>query len=201
MDRKIRGKQIGFSMGAVALLALLVAGGCKWGSPNYTLDVVMEAGITGTPEAGRHTYTELTTVPLNYTPADPLETVEVLLNGTIRQAGTGSLTMFGDGYTLKVSLADVRGAYKVTLKYANATVTAPAPFIVTLTGPNRLSGPFTDDRPNGFHGTWTANTGLLTLAYWDWDFYVLSVGVLDLGFNTGTFTGGGQSGTWTSVKQ
>jgi len=199
MRREIKGKRIGFPVGAVALLGLLVSGSCKFGSPSYTLDVVIEAGITGTPEAGKHTYTELTTVTLNYTAVDIVETVEVLLNGTIRISGTGSVIMYGDGYTLNVSLVDVRGAYKVTMTNANASVPAPDPFIITLTGPNRLSGPFTDER--GFHGTWTANSGTLILAYWDWDFYILSMGVLDLGSSAGTFTGAGQSGTWTAVKQ
>lgn len=199
MNREIRGKRSGFSFGAVALLAILVSGSCKFGSPSYTLDVVIEAGVTGTPEAGKHSFQELTTVSLSYTPVDPLETVEVILNSTLRFPGTGSFIMYGDGYNLKAGLIDVRRAYKVTLVYTDTSVTAPAPFIVTLTGANRLSGAFTDDR--GFHGTWTANTNALVLAYWDWDFYILSMTVFNLGYSTGTFTGGAQSGTWSAVKQ
>lgn len=199
MNREIRGKRSGFPFGAVALLALLLSGSCKFGSPSYTLDVVIEAGITGTPPAGRHTFDELTTVTLSYTPVDPLETVEVVLNGTLRFEGTGSFIMYGNGYNLKASLIDVRGAYKVTLAYADTSVTPPAPFIVTLAGANRLSGAFTDDR--GFHGTWTANANALVLAYWDWDFYILSMTVFNLGHSTGTFTGGGKSGSWAAVKQ
>ena len=199
MNREARGTRTGFPIGAVALLAILVSGSCKFSSPNYTLDVVIEAGVTGTPEAGKHSFQELTTVTLSYTPVDPLETVEVILNNTLRFQGTGSFIMYGDGYNLKAGLVDVRGAYKVTLVYTDTSVTAPAPFIITLTGANRLSGAFTDDR--AFHGTWTANAGSLTLAYWDWDFYILSRTVFDLGFSNGTFTGGGQSGTWSAVKQ
>ncbi|MGZ4886515.1 MAG: hypothetical protein ACXV5O_02295 [Candidatus Aminicenantales bacterium] len=181
------------------MVALLVSGSCKFGSPSYSLDVVIEAGITGTPAAGKHTFQELTTVSLNYVPVDPLETVEVVLNGTLRFEGTGSFIMYGDGYNLKASLMDVRGAYKVTLSYTDPSVTAPAPFIITLTGANRLSGAFTDDRL--LHGTWTANANLLTLAYWDWDFYILSASVFNFGTSAGTFTGGGYIGTWTAVKQ
>jgi len=199
MNREIKGKRSGFPFGAAALLALLVSGSCKFGSPSYTLDVVIGAGVTGTPAAGKHAYQELTTVSLSYTPVDPLETVEVVLNSTLRYEGTGSFIIYGDGYTLKAGLIDVRGAYKVALAYANTSVTAPAPFIVTLTGANRLSGAFTDER--GYHGTWTANANSLTLAYWDWDFYVLSMSVFNLGYSTGTFTGGGESGTWSAVRQ
>lgn len=202
MNREIRGKRSGFPVGAVALLALLVSGSCKLGSPDYTLDVVIEAGVTGTPEAGKHTYKELTTVTLNYTAVDPLETVEVILNGKLRYQGTGSsLIMYGDGYELKASLVDVRGSYKVTLVYTDTSITAPDPFIITLTGASRLSGAFTDERGSGYHGTWTANSNALILAYWDWDFYVLSMTVFNLGYSSGTFTGAGQSGTWTAVKQ
>lgn len=201
MNRDIRGKRRGIPFGAVALLALLAAGSCKFGSPNYALDVVIETGVTGTPAAGKHTFPELTSVVLSYTPVDPLETVEAILNGTLRFEGTGNFYMYGDGYNLKVGLLDVRGAYKVTLVYTDPTVTAPAPFIVTLTGANRLSGPFTDDRPGGFQGTWTANSGVLTLAYWNWDFYILSIPAFNFGYGSGAFTGGGYSGTWSAVKQ
>jgi len=200
MNRVIRGKRSGFPFGAVALLALLLSGSCKFGSPSYTLDVVIEDGVTGTPAAGKHTFQELTTVTLSYTPVDTLETVEVILNnGAMRFQGTGAFVMYGDGYNLKARLIDIRGAYKVTLAYTNTSVTAPAPFIVTLTGANRLSGAFTDER--GYHGTWTANANALTLAYWDWDFYMLSMTVFNFGYSTGTFTGGGQTGTWSAVKQ
>jgi hypothetical protein len=199
MNREIRGKRSGFPVGAVALLALLVSGSCKMGSPDYTLDVVIEAGVTGTPEAGKHTYKELTTVTLNYTAVNSLETVEVILNGKFRFQGTGSVIMYGDGYELKARLVDVRGSYKATLVYTDTSVTAPDPFIITITGPDRLSGTFTDAR--GHHGTWTANSNSLTLAYWDWDFYVLYVTAFNLGYSSGTFTGGGQTGTWTAVKQ
>lgn len=201
MNREIRGKRSGFPFGAVALLALLAAGSCKFGSPSYSLDVVIETGVAGSPAAGKHTFQELTTVSLSYIPVDPLETVEVILNGTLRFEGTGSFIMYGDGYNLKVGLLDVRGAYKVTLTYTNPSVPALAPFIITLTGPNRLSGPFTDDRPDGFQGTWTSNADTLSLAYWNWDFYVLSITAFNFGYGTGTFTGNGYTGSWTAVKQ
>jgi hypothetical protein len=199
MNRESRGKRSGFSIGAVALLALLVSGGCKWGTPDYTLNVVLETGVTGTPEAGKHAYKELTTVSLNYTAVNTLETVEVFLNGTIRNTGTGSIIMYGDSYELKVDVIDIRASYKIALTYTDTTITAPDPFIITLSGSDRLSGTFIDER--GYHGTWTASSNVLLLSYWDWNFYVLAGTVYNLGYSSGTFTGGGQSGTWTAVKQ
>ncbi|MGA2361546.1 MAG: hypothetical protein ABSG73_03710 [Candidatus Aminicenantales bacterium] len=199
MNRESRGKRSGFPIGAVVLLALLVSGSCKWGTPDYTLNVVLEAGVTGTPEAGKHAYKELTTVTLNYTAVNTLETVEVFLNGTIRNTGTGSVIMYGDGYELKANVIDIRASYKIALTYTDTTITAPDPFIITLTGPDRLSGTFTDER--GYHGTWTASSNALLLSYWDWNFYVLAGTVYNMGYSSGSFTGGGQSGTWTAVKQ
>ena len=134
MNREIRGNRSGFPVGAVALLALLVSGSCKWGTPDYTLNVVIDSGITGTPAAGKSTYKDLTTVTMSYTPADPLETVQVILNGALRYQGNGSFIMYGDNYNLKVSLIDVRGSYKTTLAYTDTTITAPDPFIITLIG-------------------------------------------------------------------
>jgi hypothetical protein len=199
MNRESRGKRGGFPVGAVALLALLLSGSCKWGSPDYTLNVVLEEGVTGTPEAGKHVYKELTTVTLNYTAVNTLETVEVFLNSTIRKTGASSLVMYGDGYELKASVIDIRASYKITMANANTTTAAPDPFIITLSGPDRLSGTFTDER--GFHGTWTGSSDALILAYWDWDFYVLAGTVFNMGYSAGSFTGGGQSGTWIAVKQ
>jgi len=199
MNREMRGKRSGFPAGAVAVLALLVSGSCKWGTPNYTLNVVLGPGVTGTPEAGKHVYKELTTITLNYTSVNTLETVEAFLNTTVRKAGNGSFVLYADGYQLTADVIDVRASYKVTMAFTDTTITAPDPFIITLTGPDRLAGTFTDER--GYHGTWTGSSNNLVLAYWDWSFYVLSVTVFNMGYSTGTFTGGGQSGTWTAVRQ
>jgi hypothetical protein len=64
---------------------------------------------------------------------------------------------------------------------------------------DQLAQFFTDAR--GYHGTWTAKSNSLILAYWDWDFYVLTATVFNLGYSSGSFTGAAQGGTWTAVKQ
>lgn len=199
MNREMRRKRRGFPVGAAVVVALLVSGSCKWGTPDYTLTVTLGPGIVGTPAAGKHVYKEMTTVVLNYSSSNTLETVEAFLNTTIREPGTGSFVMYADGYQLTADVIDVRTSYKVTMAYTDTTITAPDPFIITLTGPDRLSGTFTDTR--GYHGTWTGSSNNLVLAYWDWSFYVLSVTVFNMGHSAGTFNGGGQSGVWTAIKQ
>jgi hypothetical protein len=184
---------------ALPLAVLLATGSCKWGVPDYTLTVTLENGVTGTPEAGQHAYKELTTITLNYTPVNPLNTVEVFINGTIRKAGLSTVIMYGDGYTLTARLVDFRGSYKVTMSYTDTSVTAPDPFVITITGADLLSGTFTDER--GYHGTWAAAADTLTLAYWDWDFYVLSTTPFNMGYSSGIFSGGGLTGSWMAVKQ
>jgi hypothetical protein len=199
MNRERHGKRGGFPVIAFVLLAFLAAASCKWGVPSYTLNVTLAEGVKGTPGAGKHVYKELTTVTLSYSPENSVESVECWLNGDTRKAPDGSVVLYGDGYELTANLIDVRGSYEITLSYTDASMTAPDPFIITLTGSDRLAGTFTDAR--GYHGTWTALAGTLTLAYWDWGLYLLAADVYDFGYSSGTFTGLGLSGTWTSEKQ
>lgn len=197
-DRKRAGWPV-FLWGAASLAILLLAASCDWGVPDYHLTVWLDPGISGTPEAGTYLYKELTQVEFDYRPENPLHTIEVFLNDKNRISSPGTITMYGDGYRLKAKLIDIRGVWKVTLTYSDASVTAPDPFLLTITGPDLVSGTFTDER--GYHGMWTAASDVLTLAYWDWKFYVLGGTVYGLGEDPGTFTGDGLSGTWTAEKQ
>jgi len=181
------------------LVVLLLAGSCKWGVPVYTLTVSVGEGITGTPESGQYAYEELTTIEVEYTPVNPLHSVEVFLNGTTRRPASTSFGIYRDGYTLTSRLVDIRGSYKVTLTFSDEAIQSPDPFIITVSGADLVSGTFTDNR--GYNGTWWTTATALTLAYWDWEFYVLRTTAFDLGYNAGTFTGGGLSGTWTAEKQ
>ncbi len=200
MNRERHGKRGVLPVGAFVLLAFLATASCKWGVPSYTLNVSLPESVTGTPEAGEHVYKELTTITLNYSASTeyPFESVECWLNGDTRKSPEGSFVLYGDGYTLTANLIDIRGSYEVTLTYADGSVTAPDPFIITLTGNDRLSGTFTDAR--GYHGTWTALSGTVTLSYWDWGFYLMTADVYDMGYSSGDFTGEGFSGTWLAEK-
>jgi hypothetical protein len=199
MDVQTRGRGTAWRAGALALLALLLSVSCNMGVPNYSLTVTQGLGVTGTPPTGQYSYKELTQVYFNFSGANTLDTVEAFLNDTIRYAGQGAFIIYRDGYTLKANIIDVRGAYKIAMSYTDGSVTPPDPFIITLVGADRFSGAFTDDR--GYHGTWTAQSDVLQLAYWDWDFYVLTSSVYDFGHSAGAFAGGGYTGTFAALKQ
>jgi len=182
-----------FAAGAAVLLSLVAAGGCGWGVPDYSLTVIIEEGVTGSPEVGRYIYKELTSVGFNYAPVNPLHTVEVLLNDTIRSAASGSLMMYGDGYVLKARLVDIRGSWTVSIVNADATTGS---FVMTIDGPGLVAGTFSDDQ--GRHGTWLATAALLTFTYTDWLDYVFSGTAYDM---SGTFTGESKAGTWSAAKK
>ncbi|HYA48248.1 MAG TPA: hypothetical protein VEG35_01000 [Burkholderiales bacterium] len=184
--------------GAVALL--LIAGGtsCKFTSPSYTLTVIVPDTITGSPASGQYTYKELTAVSFSYTAVDPLYSVEVYLNGKLRYSSSGSIYLYGDGYTLKPDIIDDRGNWTITMTDTSATV-ATYIFTVTLSGSDVLSGTFTDSR--GYHGTWTGSSGTLLLTYTDWYDFVLTGTVYGLGAGTaGSYVGNSTTGTWVAKK-
>ncbi|OGD12652.1 MAG: hypothetical protein A2Y86_07610 [Candidatus Aminicenantes bacterium RBG_13_62_12] len=185
-----------FAGGAAALVVLLTAGSCRFGIPDYSLTVVIEDGVTGTPEAGRYVHQELTTVEYSYVVLDPAHTVEVVINGVARTIGYGSIVMYGDGYELKARLVDLRGTWKMTLTYDDASISSPGEFTLTLEGADLTSGTFTDSR--GASGVWSAYSGYLTLTYNDWFDYVLTGTVF---YMQGTFSGEELTGTWTATRQ
>ena len=179
------------------LAALVWLSGCGV-APDFVLNVSLGEGVTGTPEAGRHVYKEFTAVTFDYKPQNAPETVEVLLNNRIRSEGSGSIIMYGDGYNLSARVIDIRGVWKVTLSYADGSVAAPEPFRITISGPDKVSGVFTDER--GYNGTWTAASNSLWLVYYDWEFYVLRTTVFGMGNQPGSFTGEGLSGSWNAER-
>jgi hypothetical protein len=182
------------------LVLLVFAGGasCKFGSPNYTLTVVIPNNITGTPQSGVYTYKELTQVSFSYTAVNPAYSVEVLLNGKVRYGSSGTIVLYGDGYKLTADIIDIRGNWLITMTDVSAT-TPTYRFTLTLTGADVLSGAFTDSR--GYHGTWTGSVGTLILTYADWYDFVLTGTVYGLGAGTaGSYEGNSTTGTWTAQK-
>lgn len=174
------------------LMFLLLFGSCNWGVPDYKLNVTTEEGVTGTPQAGEHTYTDLENVDYEYTGIDPAHTVEVYIND-IRQSASGTFTMYTN-VTLIARLVDIRGQWNIKMQYSNSTA-VNFEFTITLDGASLTSGTFSDDR--GFHGLWTAENGIVTLTFTDWNDFVLTGAVFSM---SGTFTGDGQSGGWNSTS-
>lgn len=179
--------------GATAFLVLLAAAGCGWGVPDYSLAIEIDEGITGTPEAGHYVYQELTTVSFSYTPVNPLHTVEVVLNDSLRNEAAGSIVMYGDGYRLRAKLVDIRGTWDVSIVNADATT---GTFVMTIEGPDLVSGTFSDDQ--GRHGTWASTAALLTFTYTDWLDYVFTGTAYDM---SGSFTGESKTGTWSATRK
>lgn len=165
---------------------------------NYTLTVIVDEGVTGTPEAGEYTYKELSTVEFSYIPLNPLHTVEVLINDKYRKPAQDSITLYGDRYVLRAKIMDVRGTWKIKMTKSDST-SVDFEFTVTLAGKDVISGTFTDSR--GYHGTWDTSYSysgnIITLTYADWKDYILTGTYFDM---KGNFMGDGTTGTWTSER-
>ena len=174
------------------LLLLLVFGSCNFGTPDYKLNVIIREGVTGTPQAGEHTYKDLADVNFEYTGIDPRHTVEVFLN-TIRQRSSGNFTMYTD-VTLLTRLVDIRGSWKMVMQQTDPSETFE--FDITLNGAGLTSGTFSDSR--GYNGLWTAENGIITISYTDWSGYVLNGSVFEM---SGIFAADGEDkGGWNAGR-
>lgn len=195
MESKKRKKGCKFPAEAAILLILIFLSSCEWGIPDYTLTVVVEEGVTGTPAPGKYIHKELTTVEFSYTPINPLHIVEVMLNNRIRKSASGSLVLYGDNYTLMARLVDIRGVWKVKMTWSDSAA-VDFEFTMTITGPDLTSGTFTDSR--GYNGIWSANADLITFTYLNWGDFVLTGSTFNM---QGTFTGEEKTGTWVAERQ
>lgn len=184
-----------FPLTVMVLLAIILSS-CQ--PLNYTLTVIVDEGITGTPEAGKYVYKELSTVEYSYIPINPLYTVEVLINDKYRKPAQDSIVLYGDEYVLRARIMDVRGAWKIKMTKSDST-SVDFEFTVNLKGNDTLSGTFEDSR--GYHGTWDTSysyTGnIITLTYSDWKDYVLTGTYFDM---KGNFMGDGTTGSWSSER-
>jgi hypothetical protein len=177
---------------SVSILLLPLAGCSFLGQPDYELSVTIEPGVTGTPEAGVHTYTELEEVDYSYTPVNSKHTVEVLVDGGQEDA-VASLTIYKNT-ALVARLYDVRGTWKVTYYATDSTTSAD--FTVTFSGSDILGGTFSDSR--GYHGTWDAASSTMTFTFSDLESYKYTGVLLDM---EGTWSNGTKTGTWSAEKQ
>ncbi len=181
---------------AISCLIFLILINCQ--PLNYTLTVIVDEGVTGTPESGKYTYKELSTVEYSYTPINPLHTVEVLINDKYRKSAQDSIVLYGDEYVLRAKIMDVRGSWKIKMTKSDST-SVDFEFTITLTGNYVISGTFTDSR--GYRGTWDtsyAYTGnIITLTYADWKDYILTGTYFDM---SGNFIGEGTTGKWSSER-
>jgi hypothetical protein len=174
------------------LAIILIIGSCNLGTPDYRLNVTIEEGVTGTPQAGEHLQEDLSEVSFEYTAIDPIHTVEVFLNG-YRQTYTGTFTMYTD-VELIARLVDIRGQWEMEMLESGAI--EPLNFTITIDGAGLTNGTFSDSRGNNGH--WTATNGVVTVTYADWNDIVLEGSVYEM---SGTYTGAdGRAGIWSSDR-
>jgi len=174
------------------LVIILVLGSCDFGTPDYRLNVIIEEGVTGTPQAGEEFHKDLSEISYEYTGIDPIHTVEVFLNN-IRQTYTGKFAMYTD-VTLIARLVDIRGRWSMEMQQTDPSETFT--FEITFDGASLTNGTFSDSRGN--HGGWTAESGVITITYPDWNFFVLTGAVFNM---SGIFTvAEEQKGVWTAER-
>lgn len=174
-------------------MVLLPLSGCNFiGQPDYELSVTIEPGVTGTPEAGVHTYQELEAVEYSYTPVNSKHTVEVLVDNSQEDA-VASLTIYKNTQ-LVARLYDVRGSWKVTYYVTDSATSSD--FTVTFSGSDILGGTFSDSR--GHNGIWDAASGTMTFTFSDLESYKYTGVLSDM---NGTWANGTVTGTWSAEKQ
>jgi hypothetical protein len=172
-------------------LILPLAACAKLGIPDYTLTVVVEPGVTGTPAAGVYAHPDLEQIDYKYTPLNPLHTVEVVFEGGTL-AASGSVTVYNN-FTLTAKLVDIRGTWKMISRDKDSKATE---FTVTFAGADILGGAFSDSR--GYKGTWTGKNNVLVFTYADWEAYVYSGTIFKMG--SGTWANGEAKGTWSASR-
>jgi len=180
---------------------LLFSMSCKdFGIPDYSLNVVVQAGVTGTPAAGNYSYKDLSVVAYNYSPVDSGQLVEVLVNGMRYSAG-GNLTIYTKS-ELVAKIFDIRGSWTIKFKYSAEDKNKDKNlkdfnYKIDFSGATSVSGTFTDDR--GKNGTWAivASTKILTITYTNWSNYILTGSTDSM---SGEWKGDGKTGSWSSFR-
>jgi len=176
---------------AVLTLLLISFGGCKnFGSPDYTLTVVIEDGCTGTPEAGSYVLAEMDEIEYEYFPPEEGIIIEVLLNGN-NNTDSGSIIMYNN-VNLTVRILDIRGQWLFTYATEN---TEDQQITVTLSGDTPWGGTFTDS--NGHNGVWAVDSDDLTMTYTDWADYVFTGSISSM---VGSYTGEGVQLNWNATR-
>ncbi|MEN8222046.1 MAG: hypothetical protein ABFR36_02200 [Acidobacteriota bacterium] len=177
---------------AVVLIILSFSfSGCNgFGSPEYTLNVILEDGCTGTPEAGTYIINELEQIEYEYFPPSENIVIEVLVNEG-SHSDIGSFTMYNN-VTLTVRINDIRGNWLFT--YFKEDSTEPE-MTISFAGDTPFAGTFTDSR--GYSGTWTVVGDDFTMTYSDWADYVFTGFISSM---SGSYIGEGVSLGWKASR-
>ncbi len=162
-----------------------------FGSPDFNLNVIIEDGCTGTPEAGTYTMNELDIVEYGYFPPEESVQIEVIINSSHR-GSEGELVIYND-INMIVRIIDLRdNQYTFSYYIEDATTNE---MIITFLGDSPFGGTFSDSR--GYSGTWTVDSDKFTMTYSDWEDYVFNGSVSSM---VGDYTGEGIQLGWTASR-
>lgn len=178
---------------AVVFALILPLASCNFfGLPEYELTVTVEPGVSGTPASGAQVLAELTAVEYNYTPVNPLHTVEVMF-GSAQAASSGTVTMYTN-ITMVARLIDIRAVWNMT--FLNSDSTSKGTSKITFSGADILGGTFSDSLGNA--GTWDAASSKINIIYSNWENYKLTGTLFSM---SGTWSNGSVAGTWSAIRE
>jgi len=183
------------------LIALTVSTIClmvscnNFGSPEYTVTVILGPGVYGTPAAGTYVHKEFDSVEYSYGPLEGAVAPSVTVNGAAYSI-SGTLTMYTN-VRIEANQTDIRGSWHFILTQTS-TLTQKSAMDITFSGTNLLSGTFSDSQGNS--GEWSLGTDgyTLTITYFNWYDTILTGTINSM--SAGTWTGFGTSGTWAATK-
>jgi len=161
-----------------------------FGSPEYTMNVIIEDGCTGTPEAGTYTLNELDEIEFQYFPPTENILIEVLVNNALKPT-SGSFIVYNN-ISFTVRIKDIRGSWLFTYYIVDGTAVE---MNITFDGDTPFAGTFTDSR--GYSGTWAVESSDFTMTYSDWADYVFTGGLSSM---SGTYIGEGVQLSWSAEK-
>lgn len=109
----------------VSLMGLLINTSCKKSQDviEYTLTVTLYSGVTGTPETGTYTYTEVEEVEYSYSLLEGYTALSVLVDGDEVES-SGTVTMDGDHYIVATAGLGT-GDYRLSVAIATGAVGTP----------------------------------------------------------------------------
>lgn len=171
------------------IYAVAFQNSCNWSSTNYTLTVIIEEGISGTPETGTYEYKEFSEVEYEYEMAEGSVQPEIYFNSSRSVDLSGSVVMYCD-IVMTIRQVDIRAQWILSLLNEGGDVTKE--WLIEFTGSDLHSGTFTDDR--GYSGTWqVTDSNDLTITYNDWENYIFYGTLTDFG---GDWENGESSASW-----
>jgi hypothetical protein len=181
---------------ALMIPAIVFLSSCSnFGSPDYTVTVVLGPGVSGTPSAGTHVQKEFDSVDYSYGPQDGAAVPSVKINGTAYQV-SGTLTVYTN-IQIEAYQTDIRGSWHFVLTETSTSAQKSA-MDITFSGTSLVNGTFSDSQGN--NGEWSLGTDgdALTITYSNWYNTVLTGTISAM--TSGTWTGFESSGIWTAAK-